>query len=78
MKRRKTDVKLPESLDLYVKGRLFHADALRQTRSAKAILDRFAFQPGVVLGDEVGMGKTFVALAVESGSVMRIRSNQSV
>ena len=57
-------MKLPESLDLYVEGRLFPADALRQMRSAQAILDRFALQPGVVLGDEVGMGKTFVALAV--------------
>ena len=57
-------MKLPESLDLYVEGRLFPADAQRQTRSARAILDRFALQPGVVLGDEVGMGKTFVALAV--------------
>lgn len=63
-KRRKTDVKLPESLSLYVEGRLSRADASRQTRSAQAILERFSRQPGVVLGDEVGMGKTFVALAV--------------
>ena len=62
-------MKLPESLDLYVEGRLFPADAQRQTRSARAILDRFALQPGVVLGDEVGMGKTFVALAVAAAHV---------
>ena len=62
-------MKLPESLDLYVEGRLFPADAQRQTRSARAILDRFAPQPGVVLGDEVGMGKTFVALAVAAAHV---------
>ena len=55
--------------DLYVEGRLFPADARRQTRSARAILDRFALQPGVVLGDEVGMGKTFVALAVAAAHV---------
>ena len=63
-------MKLPESLDLYVEGRLFPADALRQTRSARAILERFTLQPGVVLGDEVGMGKTFVALAVAAAHVV--------
>lgn len=63
-------MRLPESLDLYVEGRLFPADAQRQARSARAILDRFAAQPGVVLGDEVGMGKTFVALAVAAAYVI--------
>lgn len=63
-------MKLPESLNLYVEGRLFPADASRQTRSAQAILDRLIAQPGVVLGDEVGMGKTFVALAVAASHVM--------
>lgn len=40
------------------------ADALRQERAAEAILQRFAERPGVVLADDVGMGKTFVAMAV--------------
>ncbi|MFC7247612.1 DEAD/DEAH box helicase [Catellatospora aurea] len=40
------------------------ADAARQTRTAAEILRRFADQPGIVLADEVGMGKTYVALAV--------------
>ncbi len=39
-------------------------DARRQTVTAQAILERLARQPGVILADEVGMGKTFVALAV--------------
>src|SRR3954464_1436017 len=39
-------------------------DARRQTRTAAEILRRFDDRPGVVLADEVGMGKTFVALAV--------------
>jgi ERCC4-related helicase len=39
-------------------------DALRQETAAAEILQRFTRQPGVVLADEVGMGKTFVALAV--------------
>jgi superfamily II DNA or RNA helicase len=39
-------------------------DGLRQERTAAEILQRLARQPGVVLADEVGMGKTFVAMAV--------------
>jgi len=44
--------------------RISEHDALRQQHTAAEILARFARQPGVVLADEVGMGKTFVALAV--------------
>ena len=40
------------------------ADQERQRREVKAILERFRRQPGVILADEVGMGKTFVALAI--------------
>ena len=39
-------------------------DADRQQRTAAEILRRLNNQPGVVLADEVGMGKTYVALAV--------------
>lgn len=39
-------------------------DAKRQRRTAAEILRRFDRQPGVVLADEVGLGKTYVALAV--------------
>jgi hypothetical protein len=39
-------------------------DADRQQRTAAEILWRLSEQPGVVLADEVGMGKTYVALAV--------------
>ncbi len=39
-------------------------DADRQQRTAAEILRRLAEQPGLVLADEVGMGKTYVALAV--------------
>lgn len=45
-------------------GGIPSTDAERQERTARAILERFAHRPGVVLADEVGMGKTFVALAV--------------
>ena len=36
------------------------ADQNRQRRETAEILDRLRVQPGVVLADEVGMGKTFV------------------
>lgn len=62
---------LPDSLNLHVEGRLSEADAKRQARSAQVILERFRTQPGVILGDEVGMGKTFVALAVAAAFVVR-------
>jgi hypothetical protein len=39
-------------------------DALRQEKSARAILRALRDQPGIVLADEVGMGKTYIALAV--------------
>ncbi len=39
-------------------------DADRQTLTAAEILRRFDGQPGIVLADEVGMGKSYVALAV--------------
>ena len=44
--------------------RISRADADRQHRTAAEILRRFDRHPGVVLADEVGLGKTYVALAV--------------
>jgi hypothetical protein len=43
--------------------RISPADAERQERTAAEILRRLERQPGLILADEVGMGKTFVALA---------------
>lgn len=40
------------------------ADARRQSETAAAIVDALRNQPGMILADEVGMGKTYVALAV--------------
>lgn len=51
-------------LTLLVEGRISPNDAKRQEATAQEILQRFERQPGVVLADEVGMGKTFVALSV--------------
>jgi hypothetical protein len=63
-------IPLPRSLDMHVQGHLAAEDAMRQQRTAAAILRRYERQPGVILGDEVGMGKTFVALAVASAHVL--------
>src|SRR5215831_10285500 len=46
---------------LHVEGRISAEDATRQEATAHEILQRLARQPGLILADEVGMGKTFVA-----------------
>ena len=53
-----------DAINLYVKGRITQDDASRQQRTARKILKQLEEQPGLILADEVGMGKTFVALAV--------------
>ena len=45
-------------------NRVREGDQKRQRTEVEAILDRLRRQPGVILADEVGMGKTFVALGV--------------
>ena len=50
-------------------GRISAGDAKRQMQTAREILRRFDRQPGVILADEVGMGKTYVALAVAASVV---------
>lgn len=51
-------------INLHVPDRIAESDASRQTATVQAILKRLSRQPGLILADEVGMGKTFVALAV--------------
>jgi ERCC4-related helicase len=53
-----------EGIQLHVIERISQSDAARQEATAREILARLADRPGLVLADEVGMGKTFVALAV--------------
>ena len=57
---------LPQELVLGTRlnARIPKADQKRQRAEVKVILNRLRTQPGVILADEVGMGKTFVALAV--------------
>ncbi len=58
--------------------RIRDEDADRQHRTAAEILRRLADQPGVVLADEVGMGKTYVALAVAASVLDATRRKHPV
>lgn len=67
-----------EAINLYVEGRIPKEDADRQALTARAILERLIQQPGVILADEVGMGKTFVALAVAVSVALATRPRRPV
>jgi|SRR5437667_821997 len=56
----------PESVISLSTDRVSKEDAHRQEHTAQEIVRRLEHQPGLILADEVGMGKTFVALAVGS------------
>lgn len=58
--------------------RIGEQDALRQLRTIREILRRLPDQPGIVLADEVGMGKTFVALGVAMASAMADKGKRPV
>lgn len=61
--------RLPPELALGTRlnARVPESDQRRQRTEVETILGRLRHQPGVILADEVGMGKTFVALAVAYG-----------
>lgn len=65
-------------ISLHVKGRISENDAKRQKATSAAILERLAGQPGLILADEVGMGKTFVALAVAASAAWADRGHNPV
>jgi len=48
----------------------FDDDWKRQRRTANDILQRLKTQEGVILADQVGMGKTYVALAVAASQIL--------
>jgi ERCC4-related helicase len=58
--------------------RVSERDAARQFRTVVEILRRLASQPGIVLADEVGMGKTFVALGVAMVAALADRGRRPV
>ena len=53
-----------KNINLYVKVHISAEEAKRQKVTAIDLLKRLETMPGQILADEVGMGKTFVALAV--------------
>lgn len=67
-----------DGIRLHVIDRISADDASRQEATARAILARFAERPGLVLADEVGMGKTFVALAVAASVALSDRKRPVV
>lgn len=58
-------------LGTHLNERVPQADQKRQRAEVVEILRRLRAQPGVVLADEVGMGKTFVALAIACNVALR-------
>jgi hypothetical protein len=69
-----SDIYRPPSelvLGTRLNARVPEADQKRQRAEVEEILRRLRNQPGVILADEVGMGKTFVALAIAYGVAVR-------
>ena len=60
-----------QQIDLQGSKRISQNDADRQKKTAESILKRFVNTPGQILADEVGMGKTFVALAVAASVALK-------
>ena len=69
---------LSEDINLYVQGRISPTDAQRQMLTAKSVLERLNDQPGIILADEVGMGKTYVALAAALSVAMQDQERRPV
>lgn len=69
------DWKFNPSIELGGLGsrRIEVTDGQRQRMTAEAILNDLRVRPGVVLADEVGMGKTYVALAVAASVISSTR-----
>lgn len=65
-----------ELIDLHSKGHVLREDARRQEVTAREVLNDLAQRPGVILADEVGMGKTYVALAVAASILQATRGRQ--
>jgi ERCC4-related helicase len=54
-----------------INTRVLNADQQRQRAEVEDIMCRLRTQPGVILADEVGMGKTFVALGIAYSVAVR-------
>ena len=60
----------PSTCVTLANDRVSRDDSRRQKVATVEILKRLGRQPGVVLADEVGMGKTFVAMAVATSVII--------
>lgn len=67
-----------DSIDLHIKDRIQKEDSERQKSTAIEILKRLENQPGIILADEVGMGKTFVAIAVAISVALKDKRKRPV
>jgi hypothetical protein len=67
----------PERQDLCT-SRVARHDGERQLETVRQILRRLETQPGLVLADEVGMGKTFVALSVALAAAVNDKGRRPV
>ena len=66
------------AINLHVEGRIQLADATRQQLTAESLLNRLHGIHGQILADEVGMGKTFVALAVAVSVALQDKEKRPV
>ena len=69
---------LDPSINLHVKEHISESDALRQMVTAEEILKKLEQSPGQILADEVGMGKTFVALAIAATIALQNKDGRPV
>jgi hypothetical protein len=58
--------------------RVEEKDGLRQLETVREVMRRLEAQPGLVLADEVGMGKTFVALSVAVSAAIADKGKRPV
>jgi Helicase conserved C-terminal domain len=59
-------------------NRVQSSDGARQLATVREILGRLRDRPGIVLADEVGMGKTFVALAIAVAAAVTDKGKRPV
>lgn len=67
-----------DAIDLGGSPLIPRADAERQKTTARHLVSQLGDQPGVILADEVGLGKTFVALAVAASVATSTRLRHPV
>ena len=68
---------LDETITLHVKGRISKLDARRQKATARVILHRLEVYPGIILADEVGMGR-YSPIAKASGEIRHKKATNAI